>query len=97
MEKIENGIELRDWFAGCALPAVLSRCQLKPWLPGVDISCEYPDNKELAKFCYSISDAMLKERGCCKYCDGTGEDDGIDCVFCGGDGKFQEEDSENGK
>jgi hypothetical protein len=70
-----NGMTLRDWFAGKALPAAIEWQRLcekeaiyrdgfvdihdQPCLPDYDSS-----NKEIAFCCYAIADAMLAARNC---------------------------------
>jgi hypothetical protein len=55
---IDNGISLRDWFAGQALAGlvgVVTAAQLHS-------SAQTPDDGELAKWAYSCADAMLEVR-----------------------------------
>jgi len=49
---IENqGMELRDWFAGMAMQGMLSE----------NSGVRYPTN-ELVEFAYQVADAMMKQR-----------------------------------
>lgn len=61
----EQGMSLRDWFAGQALDHVK---EVNPHLPGDPSSMtEWPDPEELvkrrARYAYLMADAMLAERG----------------------------------
>jgi cobalamin biosynthesis protein CobT len=51
-EIIQNGMTLRDWFAGQALQG---------WLASFAPD-ENPKSKDLAKFAYELADAILAER-----------------------------------
>lgn len=52
------GMDLRDWFAGQALPGLISV------LPtGTDIGTQYPEaNKNIAMVAYILADAMIAVR-----------------------------------
>ncbi len=50
MQKIEDGISLRDWFAGVSLNGILVA-------PG-----EISSKERVAEFCWEMADEMLKER-----------------------------------
>lgn len=53
--KPEKGMSLRDWYAGMALRAQVST---------FSIHCDEKEtwSEKLAKSCYEIADAMIKER-----------------------------------
>jgi len=51
----QDGMSLRDWFAGQAMTGYIA------WSPnGVE---DQGDPRDLAKFVYSVADAMLEARG----------------------------------
>jgi len=48
--ELDKGLSIRDYFAACAMQALLARS-----------SVVIPNN-DLAKDCYKVADAMIKER-----------------------------------
>jgi hypothetical protein len=51
-----RGMQLRDYFAATALPAVIEHCSGDTRKPG-EVQADY-----FARLCYELSDAMLKAR-----------------------------------
>ncbi|UNK39332.1 hypothetical protein MNR02_06405 [Shinella sp. H4-D48] len=52
----ENGMSLRDWFAGQAIPAIIERCGADHRLPHEHITDYF------ARKAYEVADAMLLAR-----------------------------------
>jgi hypothetical protein len=60
----QNGMDLRDWFAGQALPRVIrsvEKASSRKLDEGDDIT-EASMIKTIAQTCYALADAMLEER-----------------------------------
>ena len=64
MEKTETSIALRDYFAGQALQAIISKLPVIDQLGvfGEPVSDKVKYNRDLAVSSYAIADAMMKEK-----------------------------------
>ena len=66
VNQFSGGMSLRDWFAGMALQGILS--PLLGTAPGVSSLNQLSQEKNMTQFemiaerCYSLADAMLKQR-----------------------------------
>jgi hypothetical protein len=58
----ENGMSIRDWFAGQALPAVIAATSAGQHFPGDGFNDERPIPVRMAHDAYAIADAMLALR-----------------------------------
>ena len=56
-ELVQQGMTLRDYFAAKAMPAVIA-----DWLNTGDIAQDFEIPEVIARDCYIVADAMLKER-----------------------------------
>ncbi|MBO9380417.1 hypothetical protein GG804_27005 [Sphingomonas histidinilytica] len=61
-----GGMTLRDWFAGQALPAIITATSAGQHMPGNGFNDERSIQERMAADAYKIADAMLAERakGC---------------------------------
>lgn len=85
-----QGMSLRDWFAGQALQGMLSDSVTIQWLKDLSDTSDVSAGEWIAQFVYAQADAMLKARGgsvmAKRYCGMCDEwVNGKECPKCGAD------------